>query len=75
LITGILFIAGKMLLRVLLVDSNIGNLYGASGSLVLILLFVFYSSFILYYGACFIAVYSAKKHWQLRPNNKAETAK
>jgi membrane protein len=71
LLAGILFIAGKLLLRFLLVSSNIGNLYGASGSFVLVLLFVFYSSFILYYGACFIAVYSQKKHWPIMPGSKA----
>ena len=71
LLTGILFIAGRFLLRLLLVTSNIGKLYGASGSFVLVLLFVFYSSFILYYGACFIAVYSEKKQWPLLPSNKA----
>ena len=71
LLTGILFTAGKFLLRTLLVDSNIGSLYGTAGSFVLVLLFVFYSSFILYYGASFIAVYSAKKKWPIRPNNKA----
>ncbi len=71
LLTGILFIAGRLLLRLLLIDSNIGVLYGASGSLVLVLLFVFYSSFILYYGACFIAVYSEKKNWPVKPNKKA----
>ena len=75
LLTGILFTAGKILLRVLLVNSNIGSLYGASGSFVLILLFVFYSSFILYYGACFIAVYSEKKKWPVLPNNKAYAIK
>ena len=71
LLTGILFTAGKFLLRTLLIDSNIGSLYGTAGSFVLVLLFVFYSSFILYYGASFIAVYSAKKKWPIRPNNKA----
>lgn len=71
LLTGILFIAGRLLLRFLLITSNIGGLYGASGSFVLVLLFVFYSSFILYYGACFIAVYSEKKQWPVRPNSKA----
>lgn len=75
LLTGILFTAGRFVLRVLLVDSNIGSMYGASGSFVLILLFVFYSSFILYFGACFIAVYSAKKNWPVRPNHKAYTIK
>ena len=70
-LTGILFIAGKLLLRFLLVGSNIGSLYGASGSFVLVLLFVFYSSFILYYGASFIAVYSEKKQWPIVPGSNA----
>lgn len=71
LVTGILFIAGKLLLRFLLVGSNIGSLYGTAGSFVLVLLFVFYSSFILYYGASFIAVYSEKKQWPIIPGNNA----
>ncbi|MEO6611469.1 MAG: YihY/virulence factor BrkB family protein [Chitinophagaceae bacterium] len=71
LLTGILFSTGRILLRVLLVDSNIGSLYGPSGSFVLILLFVFYSSFLLYFGGCFIAVYSAKKEWKIKPNGMA----
>ena len=71
LLTGILFIAGKLLLRFLLVNSNIGDLYGAAGSFVLVLLFVFYSSFILYYGASFIAVYSEKKQWPIIPGANA----
>ena len=70
-LTGILYIAGKLLLRFLLVSSNIGYLYGAAGSFVLVLLFVFYSSFILYYGACFIAVYSEKKQWPIMPGSNA----
>ena len=71
LLTGILFIAGKLLLRFLLVGSNIGELYGAAGSFVLLLLFVFYSSFILYYGACFISVYSEQKQWPIMPGGNA----
>ena len=71
LLTGILFIAGRLVLRFLLVGSNIGHVYGTSGSFVLVLLFVFYSSFILYYGACFIAVYSEKNRWPIIPVSKA----
>jgi len=70
-VTGVLFTAGRLLLRLLLVNSNISHLYGSSGAVILILLFVFYSSFILYYGACFIAVYSHKKEWSLRLSSKA----
>ena len=71
LLTSILFIAGRLLLKFLLVKSNISILYGTSGSFVLVLLFVFYSSFILYYGACFISVYSEKKQWPITLNRKA----
>lgn len=65
LLTGILFIGGRFILKALLVKGNVGLLYGASGSMVLVLLFVFYTSFMLYFGASFIKVYSDKKGWGL----------
>lgn len=67
LLTGILFTLGKYILRIMLPLSNIGNVYGTSGSIVLIMLFVFYSSLIFYFGACFVKVLSdaGKKH--IRP--------
>lgn len=58
LLTGILFTLGKYILGIMLPLSNIGNIYGASGSIILIMLFVFYSSFIFYFGACFVKVLS-----------------
>ena len=66
-ITSILFNTGKVLLRYLLQYSNIGNVYGASGSIVLILLFVFYSSLILYYGTAFTKVWGRYKGHPIRP--------
>jgi len=67
ILTGILFTLGKFILRVALPLSNIGNIYGASGSIVLIMLFVFYSSFIFYFGACFVKVLSDAKDTPIRP--------
>jgi len=67
LMTGILFTLGKFLLRILLPLSNIGNIYGASGSIILIMLFVFYSSFIFYFGACFIKVLSDNSNQPIVP--------
>lgn len=75
LLTGLLFTAGRFVLRALLINSNIGKLYGPSGSFVLVLLFVFYTSFMMYYGACFIAVYSQKKHWPLKHNQESYVSK
>ena len=75
LLTSVLFVFGRVLLRYLLVDSNIGTLYGPSGAFVLVLLFVFYTSFIMYFGACFIAIYSAKKNLPIRANKKVQAVR
>jgi membrane protein len=71
LFTGILFTAGKLLLGWLLGFSNIHNIYGASGSFVLVLLFVFYCSFILYYGAMFTRVWAEYKGSPIEPGKNA----
>ncbi len=69
-LTAILFTIGRFILRTLLIEGNVGKLYGASGSLVLVLLFVFYTSLIMYYGACYVAVYSARKGWPMTRDSK-----
>lgn len=58
LFTGVLFTVGKLLLGFLLSYSNMQTIYGASTSMALLLLFVFYSSFIFYFGACFTKVWA-----------------
>lgn len=70
-LTGILFSIGKTVLSYVMRNANIHTLYGASGSIVLILLFVFYSSFILYFGASFIKVYAKALGKPLRLVNHA----
>lgn len=56
--TGILFSVGKILIPLFLPFGELTSIFGTSASIVLLLLFVFYSSFILYYGACFTKVYA-----------------
>ncbi|HEY9363549.1 MAG TPA: YihY/virulence factor BrkB family protein [Chitinophagaceae bacterium] len=56
-VTSLLFNLGKWILRWLLSYSNLNSLYGTSASIVLLLLFVFYSSLILYFGAAFTRVW------------------
>jgi membrane protein len=51
--TGLFFTLGEMLLHVVFSFNSMKTIYGASTSLVLLLLFVFYCSFIFYFGACF----------------------
>jgi membrane protein len=51
--------------------SNVGIVYGAGAAIVLILLFMFYSSFILYFGACFIKEYSLLINDPIVPSHMA----
>ncbi|GAB3182281.1 YihY/virulence factor BrkB family protein [Telluribacter humicola] len=69
--TAILLNGGKLILRWLLTYNNISTIYGASGSIVLIMLFVFYSSIIFYYGGAFIKVLSDTNGKPIRPIRKA----
>jgi membrane protein len=71
LVTALLFSVGRILLRILLSYSNINTLYGTSASIVLLLLFVFYSSLILYYGASFTKVWSEYRQQPIRPLSHA----
>lgn len=67
LLTSVLFNIGKLVLRFLLTYSNVNTVYGTSGSIVLLLLFVFYSSLILYYGATFTKLWAQHHHMPIRP--------
>lgn len=58
LVTGILFQVGKIILGRMLIYGTFANIFGASASFALILLFIFYSSLIFYYGAAFTYVYA-----------------
>lgn len=56
--TAVLFLIGKSLIGLYLGNSNIGVTYGAAASVVIILLWVYYTSTILYFGAEFTKVYT-----------------
>lgn len=52
--TGILLTIGKLVMRTLLLNSNINEIYGTSGAILLVMLFIFYSSLIFYYGVSLV---------------------
>ena len=72
LLTSILYNAGVVVLKFLLLNSNIGVLYGASASVVLLLLFVFYASLIFYFGASFTKVWGVHLKQPILPILNAE---
>ena len=58
LVTGLLFTIGKMALAYYFGKADPASVYGAAGSIILILLWVSYSSMILFYGAEFTFAYA-----------------
>lgn len=71
LITGMLFNLGEFVLRKLLVYGNVYTLFGASTSFVIVLLFIFYSSMIVYFGASFTHEYGEATGRPVRPRDHA----
>jgi membrane protein len=61
IITALLFTLGKFILEIYLSKNDIGSAYGAAGSLIVILIWVYYSAQILFLGAEFTKVYSLEE--------------
>ena len=70
-VTSVLFLAGKFLIGYYLKHNSSISAYGAAGSMILILLWVYYSAIILYFGAEFTQVYVRYKERKIEPNKYA----
>lgn len=67
--TSFLFMIGKFAIGFYLGRNNIASFYGAAGSVILMLAWVYYSSIILYFGAEFTKVYALKHGHKIIPNS------
>lgn len=56
--TSIFFMFGKAVIGYFLGQFNVTSTYGAAGSLVILFLWIYYSSVIIYFGATFTKVYA-----------------
>lgn len=70
-LTAVLFSAGQLILGEILIHARIASIFGATASLALILLFIFYCSFILYFGAAFTHEYGATINQPIRTNKRS----
>ncbi len=70
-VTAFLFIVGKLLLGLYLAQANIASAYGAAGSLVVILVWVYYSAMILFFGAEVTQVYANRYGSRIVPDRNA----
>ena len=75
LITAVFFTLGKLAIGFYLGKSNLATLYGAAGSIIIIMVWVYYSSIILYLGAEFTKVHAKLYGGKIYPNDFAEWIK
>jgi membrane protein len=66
--TAFLFMIGKFAIGAYLGSSAVASIYGAAGSVILILVWVYYSAIILYFGAEFTKVYAHTHGQKIIPN-------
>jgi membrane protein len=66
--TALLFMVGKFAIGAYLGSSAQDDIYGAAGSIILILIWVYYSAIILYFGAEFTKVYAHEHGKKIIPN-------
>ncbi len=74
-ITAVFFTLGKLAIGFYLGKSNLTTLYGAAASIIIIMIWVYYSSIILYLGAEFTKVHSKLYGGNIQPNEFAEWIK
>lgn len=60
IVTAVLFSAGKWLISMYLSRSVVASAYGAAGSLVIFLLWVYFSAQIFFFGAAFCRIYAER---------------
>jgi membrane protein len=66
--TSLLFMIGKYVIGLYLGNSSVSTTYGTAGSIVIILLWVYYSALILYFGAEFTKAYTNFYGRSIQPN-------
>lgn len=69
--TALLFMIGKFLIGFYLGNSHVRSTYGTAASLIILLLWVYYSSIILHFGAEFTKVYAIQNGAGIRPRKTA----
>jgi membrane protein len=67
LITAVLFVAGKTAIAFYLGSTGVGSAYGAAGSLLVLLAWVYYSSQILFFGAEFTKLHAEENRSFVHP--------
>jgi membrane protein len=73
--TAILFMGGKFAISFYINKANVASTYGAAGSIIILLVWIYYSAIILYFGAEFTKAWAVKYGSTIYPNHYAVTTK
>jgi membrane protein len=71
IVTTVLFTIGKFFIGFYLGSSTFGSAYGAAGSLVIILVWIYYSTIIVLFGAELTSVYTEEIGERIKPIDTA----
>jgi hypothetical protein len=71
-LTAALFTLGKFLIGLYLGKAAVGSTYGAAGSLLVVLICIYYSAQILFFGAEFTQVYANRLGFAVQPEDHAQ---
>lgn len=74
-VTALLFVIGKFAIGMYLGRSNPGEAYGAAGSLAIVLVWIYYASMILLFGAEFTQTWAVEKGSGIEPEEGARLMK
>jgi membrane protein len=73
-LTAILFTVGKSLIGLYVAHADISSAYGAAGSIVILITWIFYSAQIFFYGALFTHDYAEKLGSRVKSGKPADLA-
>jgi membrane protein len=73
LFAALLFMVGKFGITFYINNSNLYNAYSSAGSMVILMLWIYYSATILYFGAEFSKAYALKFGTEIKPKDYAVT--
>ena len=73
--TAILFMIGKFAISFYISKSNVGSTYGTAGSLIILIVWIYFSAIILYFGAAFTRAYAMEFGGSIHPNEYAIISK
>jgi membrane protein len=70
-VTAVLFTIGRVLIGLYLGQSSIGSAYGAAGSLVVLLVWIYYAALVIFFGAVVTRVLARRRHARIEPEEHA----